>query len=167
MYRQHGQKSQLRVLHQHLAPPSSSAPPCSASALASCKSQAPLQGSTSLFSSFHSRPRFVQDKTRFPLKYYSQAFPIHSLPFPRPFWHQPGKWKTVKGIIKYWFNWVDHLKRIIFDRTLTNLVLPCLSLSDFAFALTELILIQGVFLHWASPKKLKYGKPRLGESTLA
>ena len=24
--------------------------------------------------------------------------------------------------------------------------------------------IQGVFLHWASPKKLKYGKPRLGES---
>ena len=22
------------------------------------------------------------------------------------------------------------------------------------------------FLHWASPKKLKYGKPRLGESTL-
>ena len=26
--------------------------------------------------------------------------------------------------------------------------------------------IQGVFLHWASPKKLKYGKPRLGESTL-
>ena len=35
---------------------------------------------------------------------------------------------------------------------------------------TKLILfftryIQGVFLHWASPKKLKYGKPRLGEST--
>ena len=26
--------------------------------------------------------------------------------------------------------------------------------------------IQGVFFHWASPKKLKYGKPRLGESTL-
>ena len=26
--------------------------------------------------------------------------------------------------------------------------------------------IQGVFLRWASPKKLKYGKPRLGESTL-
>ena len=26
--------------------------------------------------------------------------------------------------------------------------------------------IQGVSLHWASPKKLKYGKPRLGESTL-
>ena len=24
----------------------------------------------------------------------------------------------------------------------------------------------GCFLHWASPKKLKYGKPRLGESTL-
>ena len=24
--------------------------------------------------------------------------------------------------------------------------------------------LQGVFLHWASPKKLKYGKPRLGES---
>ena len=23
-----------------------------------------------------------------------------------------------------------------------------------------------VFFHWASPKKLKYGKPRLGESTL-
>ena len=22
------------------------------------------------------------------------------------------------------------------------------------------------FLHWASPKRLKYGKPRLGESTL-
>ena len=28
------------------------------------------------------------------------------------------------------------------------------------------VLIQGAFLHWASPKKLKYGKPRLGESTL-
>ena len=26
--------------------------------------------------------------------------------------------------------------------------------------------IQGAFLNWASPKKLKYGKPRLGESTL-
>ena len=26
--------------------------------------------------------------------------------------------------------------------------------------------IQGVFLHWTSPKKSKYGKPRLGESTL-
>ena len=26
--------------------------------------------------------------------------------------------------------------------------------------------IQGDFFHWASPKKLKYGKPRLGESTL-
>ena len=26
--------------------------------------------------------------------------------------------------------------------------------------------VQGVFLHWVSPKKLKYGKPRLGESTL-
>ena len=24
----------------------------------------------------------------------------------------------------------------------------------------------GRFLHWASPKKLEYGKPRLGESTL-
>ena len=24
----------------------------------------------------------------------------------------------------------------------------------------------GCFFHWASPKKLKYGKPRLGESTL-
>ena len=26
--------------------------------------------------------------------------------------------------------------------------------------------IRGVFLHWAFPKKLEYGKPRLGESTL-
>ena len=26
--------------------------------------------------------------------------------------------------------------------------------------------VQGVILHWASTKKLKYGKPRLGESTL-
>ena len=26
--------------------------------------------------------------------------------------------------------------------------------------------IQGVFFHWYPPKKLKYGKPRLGESTL-
>ena len=26
--------------------------------------------------------------------------------------------------------------------------------------------IQGVFLNWYPPKKLKYGKPRLGESTL-
>ena len=30
---------------------------------------------------------------------------------------------------------------------------------------TELI-IQGVFFQWYPPKKLKYGKPRLGESTL-
>ena len=28
------------------------------------------------------------------------------------------------------------------------------------------LIIQGVFLHWASRTKLKYGKPRLGESTL-
>ena len=27
-------------------------------------------------------------------------------------------------------------------------------------------LIEDDFFHWASPKKLKYGKPRLGESTL-
>ena len=27
--------------------------------------------------------------------------------------------------------------------------------------------IQGVFFHWYPPKKLKYGKPRLGESMLA
>ena len=26
--------------------------------------------------------------------------------------------------------------------------------------------IQGVFFHWYPPKKLKYVKPRLGESTL-
>ena len=26
--------------------------------------------------------------------------------------------------------------------------------------------VQGVFFHWYPPKKLKYGKPRLGESTL-
>ena len=26
--------------------------------------------------------------------------------------------------------------------------------------------IQGDFFHWASPKKLKYGKPRESESTL-
>ena len=26
--------------------------------------------------------------------------------------------------------------------------------------------IQGDFFHWYPPKKLKYGKPRLGESTL-
>ena len=33
--------------------------------------------------------------------------------------------------------------------------------------LCTLYLIHGVFfLHWAFPKKLKYGKPRLGESTL-
>ena len=32
---------------------------------------------------------------------------------------------------------------------------------------TTLTQIQGVFLHWASPEKLKYGKPRLGgDSTL-
>ena len=28
------------------------------------------------------------------------------------------------------------------------------------------ICLQGDFLHWASPKKLMYGKPRLGESRL-
>ena len=27
-------------------------------------------------------------------------------------------------------------------------------------------IIQGGFFHWYPPKKLKYGKPRLGESTL-
>ena len=26
--------------------------------------------------------------------------------------------------------------------------------------------VQGVFFHWYPPKKSKYGKPRLGESTL-
>ena len=26
--------------------------------------------------------------------------------------------------------------------------------------------VQGVFFHWNPQKKLKYGKPRLGESTL-
>ena len=26
--------------------------------------------------------------------------------------------------------------------------------------------VQGVFFNWYPPKKLKYGKPRLGESTL-
>ena len=26
--------------------------------------------------------------------------------------------------------------------------------------------IQGDFFHWYPPKKLKYGKPRLGDSTL-
>ena len=28
------------------------------------------------------------------------------------------------------------------------------------------LIIQGVFFNWYPPKKLKYGKPRLGESTL-
>ena len=29
------------------------------------------------------------------------------------------------------------------------------------------VIVQGVFfLHWYPPKELKYGKPRLGESTL-
>ena len=32
--------------------------------------------------------------------------------------------------------------------------------------MTLLIIIQGVFLNWYPPKKLKYVKPRLGESTL-
>ena len=27
-------------------------------------------------------------------------------------------------------------------------------------------LIQGDFFHWSPPKKLEYGKPRIGESTL-
>ena len=31
--------------------------------------------------------------------------------------------------------------------------------------LSFLLVIQGVFLHLASPKMLKYGVPRLGEST--
>ena len=31
---------------------------------------------------------------------------------------------------------------------------------------TYLMFVQGVFFHWASPKKLKYAKPWLGESTL-
>ena len=30
----------------------------------------------------------------------------------------------------------------------------------------QLMIIQGVFFNWYPPKKLKYGKPRLGESTL-
>ena len=36
---------------------------------------------------------------------------------------------------------------------------PCVLLPPFEN-------IQGVFFHWYPPKKLKYGKPRLGESTL-
>ena len=32
--------------------------------------------------------------------------------------------------------------------------------------ISHLIILQGVFSHWYPPKKLKYGKPRLGESTL-
>ena len=33
-------------------------------------------------------------------------------------------------------------------------------------ALISLDVVQGVFLNWYPPKKLKYGKPRIGESTL-
>ena len=33
------------------------------------------------------------------------------------------------------------------------------------FTIININNVQGVFLHWASPKKLEYGKPRLGEST--
>ena len=31
---------------------------------------------------------------------------------------------------------------------------------------TDISYLQGDFFHWYPPKKLKYGKPRLGESTL-
>ena len=34
------------------------------------------------------------------------------------------------------------------------------------FGSVVLPIIQGVFFNWYPPKKLKYGKPRLGESTL-
>ena len=30
----------------------------------------------------------------------------------------------------------------------------------------RMMILQGDFFHWYPPKKLKYGKPRLGESTL-
>ena len=36
----------------------------------------------------------------------------------------------------------------------------------YALHIMQCIMIQGVFSHWYPPIKLKYGKPRLGESTL-
>ena len=36
----------------------------------------------------------------------------------------------------------------------------------FEILINILQIVQGVFFHWYSPEKLKYGKPRLGESTL-
>ena len=31
---------------------------------------------------------------------------------------------------------------------------------------SQILIVQGVFCDWCPPKKLKYGKPRLGESEL-
>ena len=42
-----------------------------------------------------------------------------------------------------------------------------LQITKFANILPCLAQITGYFFHWTSPNKLKYGKPRLGEPTLA
>ena len=53
--------------------------------------------------------------------------------------------------------------RFPFSRHLPNSVTPH---SELYWGVRPCDQIQGVFLHWASPKKLKYGKPKLGESRL-
>ena len=42
----------------------------------------------------------------------------------------------------------------------------CLSILEHKLATLVLQVSTGYFVHWYPPKKLKYGKPRLGESML-
>ena len=45
----------------------------------------------------------------------------------------------------------------------------CVLVFAFAFVFAFVfvfVFVQGDLFHWYPPKKLKYGKPRLGESTL-
>ena len=49
---------------------------------------------------------------------------------------------------------------------LTTLLAHTYLNSEYLFAIYTIFNLQGVFFRWYPPKKLKYGKPRLGESTL-
>ena len=65
---------------------------------------------------------------------------------------------------------------ILVARTLQRFLIRAVSLNLFGSSVlrirsahihkTSIVQLQGVFFHWYPPKKLKYGKPRLGESTL-
>ena len=54
----------------------------------------------------------------------------------------------------------SHFELLVFVR---GMLVFCNIFSCSSF---DSLYIQGFFFHWYPPKKLKYGKPRLGESTL-